>query len=59
MVTLYIYVQPVIATCLSIAMGREVPGPRFFIAASLVCGGLFVESVAARRRQRRRLAVTG
>jgi drug/metabolite transporter (DMT)-like permease len=59
MVTLYIYVQPVIATCLSIAMGREVPGPRFFIAASLVCGGLFVESLAARRHRRRRLDVTG
>lgn len=59
MVTLYIYLQPVIATSLAIATGRAVPGPRFFVAAILVCSGLFWESVAARQRRRRRLAAPG
>ena len=50
--------QPVIATCLSIALGRQVPDGRFFLAAVLIGGGLFVESFAAARRRRQRLAVT-
>lgn len=56
-VTLYIYVQPIVATGLSIAIGRQVPDTRFFTAAVLIGAGLFVESFAAARRRRQRLAV--
>ena len=52
-VTLYIYLQPVVATLLALAMGKPLPGSRFFIAAVLVGGGLFFESYAAARRRRR------
>ena len=42
-VALYIYVQPVVATLLSVALGIESPGARFFVAASLVFGGILIE----------------
>ena len=43
MVALYIYVQPVVATTLSIALGLDAPETRFWVASALVCAGLFIE----------------
>jgi drug/metabolite transporter (DMT)-like permease len=59
LVALYIYTQPVVATALSIALGRDRPGPRFFAAAGLVFAGLCAGSLpvlwqAGRRAQARR-----
>lgn len=59
-VALYIYIQPVVATTLSIAMGKDEPGPRFFVAAGLVLAGLLANTVPqlvrARRAPRGRIA---
>ena len=55
-VTLYIYLQTVVATSLATAMGKPLPGTRFFLAALLVGAGLFWESNAAARRRRQSLA---
>lgn len=57
-VTLYIFVQPVIAVGLSAWLQYEPPGPRFYLAATLIFSGLLLTSLAQARRQRRlRLAM--
>lgn len=45
LVALYIYTQPVVATALSIALGHDAPGARFYIAASLVLCGLLASTL--------------
>jgi drug/metabolite transporter (DMT)-like permease len=47
-VALYIYTQPVIATALSIALGRDRLSLRFMIAAALVFGGIALPLTASR-----------
>ncbi|MBK8975377.1 MAG: DMT family transporter [Planctomycetes bacterium] len=46
LVALYIYVQPVVATSLSVALGRDVIGTRFVIASALVFLGVLVSATA-------------
>jgi drug/metabolite transporter (DMT)-like permease len=48
-VALYIYLQPVIATSTSMVVTGERPDLRFFVAATLACAGVFVQSTSARR----------
>ncbi|MDA0373071.1 MAG: DMT family transporter [Planctomycetota bacterium] len=50
LVALYIYTQPIVATALSTAMGHDLPGTRFFLAAALVFAGLCVSTVRRRAR---------
>ena len=49
LVVLYIYVQPIVATTLEIALGAKLPGTRFWIAAVLVCVGILLAALARRR----------
>ena len=49
LVVLYIYVQPIVATTLEIALGARLPRPRFWIAAVLVCVGILLAALARRR----------
>jgi drug/metabolite transporter (DMT)-like permease len=48
LVALYIYTQPIVATALSTALGHDLPGGRFFLAAALVFAGLCVSTVRRR-----------
>lgn len=50
LVALYIYTQPIVATALSTAMGHDLPGGRFFLAAALVFAGLCVSTLRRRPR---------
>ncbi len=52
-VALYIYIQPVVATSLSFALGQDRPGPRFFLAAGLVFAGLMADTLPQLVRARR------
>jgi drug/metabolite transporter (DMT)-like permease len=58
LVVLYIYIQPIVATTWQTLRGAPWPGPRFYIAAVLVCAGILLASIA-RRRELRRLGQAG
>lgn len=58
LVVLYIYIQPIVATTWQTLRGAPWPGPRFYIAAVLVCAGILLASIA-RRRELRRLGGPG
>lgn len=49
-VALYIYAQPIVATALSVSMGRDEPGLRFFLAGALVFAGLVMDHRSRRKR---------
>jgi len=48
-VALYIYLQPVVATGLSMHLGWDDPSPRFYLATALVFSGLLLQSFGERR----------
>ena len=58
LVVLYIYLQPIVATTCEVVRGGPAPGPRFYVAAVLVCGGILL-ATSARRTQRPRLGADG
>jgi len=59
LVVLYIYIQPIVATTWQTLRGdRPWPGARFYIAATLVCAGILLASMA-RRRESARLGARG
>lgn len=45
LVALFIYLQPLVATTMQWALGKGVPGPRFYFAALLVFAGVALGSV--------------
>ncbi len=55
LVVLYIYVQPIVATTWQTLRGAPLPGPRFYIAATLVSAGILLATLA-RRSESPRLA---
>jgi drug/metabolite transporter (DMT)-like permease len=52
-VALYIYLQPVVATGLSMHLGWDDPGPRFYLATALVFCGLLLQSSWGRQPRAR------
>jgi drug/metabolite transporter (DMT)-like permease len=53
LVVLYIYVQPIVATGWQTLRGAPLPGPRFYVAAVLVCAGILLATLARRRESLR------
>jgi drug/metabolite transporter (DMT)-like permease len=51
-VAVYISIQPVVATVLSILLGAPAPDARFYLAASLVLSGLFLQALLPKARRR-------
>lgn len=50
-VAVYISIQPVVATVLSILLGAPAPDARFYFAATLVLSGLFLQALLPKRRR--------
>ena len=53
LVVLYIYIQPIVATTWQTMRGDPWPGPRFYVAATLVCAGILLAAMARRSNERR------
>ncbi len=57
LVVLYIYIQPIVATTWQTLRGDPWPGPRFYVAATLVSAGILLAAMA--RREPTRLGAGG